>query len=130
MKFALTIYGAPASSQAPQSALHFARALVAGGHEIVRLFFYQDGVNTASAIAQPPQDESDLPAQWQTFIQEHNLDAVVCIAAALRRGVVDQTEAERYQLPGCNLRDGYELSGLGQLVDAVLMADRVVTFGG
>ena len=130
MKFALTIYGAPANSQAPQSALHFARALVAGGHEIVRLFFYQDGVNTASAIVQPPQDESDLPAQWQAFIQAHNLDAVVCIAAALRRGVVDQTEAERYQLPGCNLRDGYELSGLGQLVDAALVADRVVTFGG
>ena len=130
MKFALTIYGAPANSQAPQSALHFARALVAGGHEIVRLFFYQDGVNTASAIAQPPQDESDLPTQWQAFIQAHDLDAVVCIAAALRRGVVDQTEAERYQLPGCNLRDGYELSGLGQLVDAALVADRVVTFGG
>lgn len=129
MKFALNIYGAPANSQAPQSALHFARALVAGGHEIVRLFFYRDGVNTATVLAQAPQDESDLPAQWQAFIQEHNLDAVVCIAAALRRGVVDQTEAERYQLPGCNLRDGYELSGLGQLVDAALMADRVVTFG-
>ena len=54
---------------------------------------------------------------------------MVCIAAALRRGVVDQTEADRYQLPGSNLRDGYELSGLGQLVDAALTADRVVTFG-
>ena len=129
MKFALAVYGAPANSQAPQSALHFARALVAGGHEIVRLFFYQDGVNTAMAIARPPQDEADLPAQWQAFIQEQQLDAVVCIAAALRRGVVDQTEAERYQLPASNLRDGYELSGLGQLVDAALVADRVVTFG-
>ncbi len=129
MKFALAVYGAPANSQAPQSALHFARAVVAQGHEIVRLFFYQDGVNTATAIAQPPQDESNLPNEWQAFIQEHELDAVVCIAAALRRGVVDQAEAERYQLPSHNLRAGYELSGLGQLLDGALMADRLITFG-
>lgn len=130
MKFVLAVYGAPANSQAPQSALHFARAVMAQGHEIVRLFFYQDGVNTATAIAQSPQDESNLPDEWQVFIQEHELDAVVCIAAALRRGVVDQAEAERYQLPGNNLREGYELSGLGQLVDGALMSDRLITFGG
>ncbi|MGO0306887.1 sulfurtransferase complex subunit TusD [Endozoicomonas acroporae] len=129
MKFALAVYGAPANSQAPQSALHFARALVAGGHEIVRLFFYQDGVNTATAIAQPPQDESNLSEEWQQFVQAHNLDAVVCIAAALRRGIVDQAESDRYELPGHNLREGYELSGLGQLLDGALMADRLITFG-
>ncbi|WP_066016989.1 sulfurtransferase complex subunit TusD [Endozoicomonas atrinae] len=129
MKFALAVYGAPANSQATQSALHFARALVAQGHEIVRLFFYQDGVNTATAIAQPPQDESNLSEEWQQFVQAHNLDAVVCIAAALRRGVVGQAEAERYKLPGNNLRKGYELSGLGQLLDGALMADRLITFG-
>lgn len=129
MKFALAVYGSPANSQAPQSALHFARAVLAGGHKIVRLFFYQDGVNTATAIAQPPQGEANLPEQWQQFIVAHELDAVVCIAAALRRGIVDPVEAERYQLPANNLLGGYELSGLGQLVDGALMADRLVTFG-
>lgn len=129
MKFVLAVYGAPVNSLAPQSALHFARAVVSQGHEIVRLFFYQDGVNTATAIAQPPQDESNLPEEWQTFVQAHNLDAVVCVAAALRRGVVDQNEAERYDLPGHNLRDDYELSGLGQLLEGALMADRFITFG-
>ena len=39
MKFALAVYGAPCSSQAPQTALHFARAVLQQGHEIVRLFF-------------------------------------------------------------------------------------------
>ena len=129
MKFVLAIYGAPSNSQAPQSALCFARAVLAQGHEIVRLFFYQDGVHTATALAQPPQDESNLPKQWQAFIEAHQLDAVVCIAAALRRGVVDNAEAERYELTGANLRQGYELSGLGQLVDGALLADRVITFG-
>ena len=129
MKYALAIYGSPGNSQAPQSALHFARALLTGGHQIVRIFFYQDGVNTATTLASPPQDEAHLPAQWQSFITEHQLDAVVCIAAALRRGIVNDEEASRYQLKDSNLAEGYELSGLGQLIDASLLADRVITFG-
>ena len=129
MKYALAIYGAPTQSQAPQSALHFAKALLSSGHNIVRLFFYQDGVHTASTLLTPPQDEPRLSEEWQQFIQTHQLDAVVCIAAALRRGVLDQQEAERYQRPSHNLGSDYELSGLGQLLDAAQTADRVITFG-
>ncbi|OED45250.1 sulfurtransferase TusD [Endozoicomonas sp. (ex Bugula neritina AB1)] len=130
MKYALAIYGAPGNSQAPQSALHFAQALIADNHEIIRVFFYQDGVNTATTLASPPQDEAHLPKEWQSFITEHKLDAVVCIAAALRRGMVNVQEAQRYDLPASNLAEGYELSGLGQLLDATLTADRLITFGG
>ena len=129
MKYALAIYGAPGNSQAPQSALHFARAVIARGHEIQRIFLYQDGVHIASSLTNPPQDESNLSQQWQQFIKEHNLDAVVCIAAALRRGIINDTEASRYNLPSDNLAEGYELSGLGQLLDATLESDRIVTFG-
>ncbi|MGB0361022.1 MAG: sulfurtransferase complex subunit TusD [Endozoicomonas sp.] len=130
MKFALAIYGAPANSQAPHSALKYARALVVQGHEIVRLFFYQDGVHVATTLGQLPQGELDLASEWQLFIQQNQLDSVVCIAAALRRGVVDKAESERYGLPADNLRHGYELSGLGQLMDAIILADRFVAFGG
>ena len=129
MKYALAVYGAPGTSQAPQTALNFARSAIARGHEIVRIFFYQDGVHVASNLTSPPQDESNLPREWQTFIAEHNLDAVVCIAAALRRGVINEAEATRYNLPANNLADHYELSGLGQLLDAAQESDRLITFG-
>lgn len=129
MKYALAIYGAPASSQAGQSALQFAKAVITRGHSIQRLFFYQDGVHNASTLASPPQDEQHLCQEWQTFIKEHQLDSVVCIAAALRRGIIDAGEAERYERPAHNLPDVHQLSGLGQLVDAGLEADRMVTFG-
>ncbi|AMO56698.1 sulfurtransferase [Endozoicomonas montiporae] len=129
MKYALAIYGAPATSQAAQTALHFAKALINKGHSIHRLFFYQDGVHTATTLASPPQDEQNLPADWAAFIGEHQLDSVVCIAAALRRGVIDASEAERYERPAHNLTDPHQLSGLGQLIDAGLEADRLVTFG-
>ena len=129
MKYALAVYGAPGTSHAPQTALNFAKAVVARGHDIVRVFFYQDGIHIASSLITVPQDESNLSREWQSFITEHNLDAVVCIAAALRRGVIDQSEAQRYQLSAYNLADHYELSGLGQLLDASQNADRLITFG-
>ena len=129
MKYALAIYGAPATSQAGHTALQFAKAAIAKGHSIHRLFFYQDGVHTATTLSSPPQDEQHLPAEWETFIQENQLDSVVCIAAALRRGIIDASEAERYERPAHNLSDVHQLSGLGQLIDAGLEADRLVTFG-
>lgn len=130
MKFALSIHGAFSQSQSAYSALKFAEAVLARGHSIERLFFYQDGVHNATQLAQLPQGEFDLPSVWQQFVQQHQLDAVVCIAAALRRGVVNEAEASRYNLAAASLAQGYELSGLGQLVDAAVTADRLVTFGG
>ncbi|KPX42398.1 tRNA 5-methylaminomethyl-2-thiouridine synthase TusD [Pseudomonas syringae pv. helianthi] len=129
MKFAISLFSA-AHAPSSRRALLFARAALAGGHEIVRLFFYQDGVHSASANIVTPQDEQDVALQWRDFIAEHGLDGVVCIAAALRRGVLDTQEAERYQRPAANLHQPWELSGLGQLHDAVQSADRLVCFGG
>ena len=71
-----------------------------------------------------------MPRQWRDFIVEHQLDGVVCIAAALRRGGPNQEEAERYQRPAANLLEPWDLSGLGQLHDAVQSADRLICFGG
>ncbi|MCY1175138.1 putative sulfurtransferase DsrE [compost metagenome] len=63
-------------------------------------------------------------------MRKHQLDGVVCIAAALRRGVLNPEEARRYERPAANLAEGWELSGLGQLHEAAQMADRLVSFGG
>lgn len=129
MKFAIALFSPP---HAPSSrrALLFAQALLAGGHEIVRLFFYQEGVHSASANVVTPQDEQDLPREWASFVSDNQLDGVVCIAAALRRGVLNAEEAQRYSRPAVNLGAGWELSGLGQLHDAVQAADRLICFGG
>lgn len=129
MKFAIALYS-PAHSPAARRALLFAQAALAGGHQIVRLFFYQDGVHSASANVVAPQDEQDIAAQWQAFISANGLDAVVCIAAALRRGVLDVDQAQRYKRPAANVIAPWQLSGLGQLHEAAQDADRLVSFGG
>lgn len=129
MKFAITLFCA-AHEPSSRRALLFAQAVLAGGHEIVRLFFYQDGVHSASNSVVTPQDEQDLPLQWRRFVSEHQLDGVVCIAAALRRGVLNAEEAQRYQRSAVSIEAPWELSGLGQLHDAVQAADRLICFGG
>lgn len=129
MKFVINVLSS-STAPATRRALRFAQAVIAQGHEIVRIFFYQDGVLTASNNLVVAQDQQDIAKQWQTFIIEHKLDAVVCIAAALRRGILDQTEAQRYQRAAVNLAEGYQLSGLGQLHDGLQQADRVISFGG
>ena len=96
MKFAIALFSPP-HAPASRRALRFAEAVLASGHEIVRLFFYRDGVYNASCAMVAPQDELDMAAQWRAFVAEHRLDSVVCIAAALRRGVLNAEEARRYE---------------------------------
>lgn len=129
MKFAIALF-APPHAPSSRRALRFAEAALAGGHQIVRLFLYQDSVHVASSLPVSAQDELDLPAAWRAFVTEHNLDAVVCIAAALRRGVLNGEEAQRYARTSHNLEAPWELSGLGQLHEAAQDADRLICFGG
>ncbi|RBJ82522.1 sulfurtransferase complex subunit TusD [Pseudomonas sp. MWU12-2534b] len=129
MKFAIALFSA-AHAPSSRRALLFAQAALAGGHEIVRLFFYQDGVYNAANSIVTPQDEQNLPREWRDFVEQHQLDGVVCIAAALRRGVLNADEAQRYQRTAVSVEAPWELSGLGQLHDAVQAADRLICFGG
>jgi tRNA 2-thiouridine synthesizing protein D len=50
--------------------------------------------------------------------EQHDVDLVVCVAAALRRGIKDEI-----------LAPGFRISGLGQLIEAGIIGDRLVTFG-
>jgi tRNA 2-thiouridine synthesizing protein D len=126
--FSLVIHGAPYTSQASLSALHFCRAAIADGHSIYRLFFFQDGVHNASALITPPQDELHIPQAWQQVIQQHGIDAIVCISSALKRGIVNDEEAMRYDKSAGNVLPGFTVGGLGQLVDALEHSDRMLNF--
>lgn len=130
MQFTLVVYGAPHSAQSAATALRFARALLASGHSILRVFFYGDGIHNGNALSCPPQDEQDLLGQWQALQQSHQLDLTICIAAAQRRGVLSDSEAVRLEKPAANLADGFTLAGLGQLAEATALSDRLVSFGG
>ena len=128
MKISIVVYGSPQQSQGAWSAYRFARAALRGGHSIYRIFFYHDGVWNGSNGGRPAQDEADLVQRWSDLAGTEKIDLVICISAARRRGIFDQAEASRYG-SGASLADGFELSGLGQYTDALLVSDRLITFG-
>ena len=51
------------------------------------------------------QDETNLQTAWEKLIEEHDLDAVACVTSALKRGIIDSQEANRYE------KDADSLSG-------------------
>ena len=121
--------GAAQQSQA-LSAFHFTKELLLQGHRVVRVFFYQQGVQWASGLKVTPQGEVNLTSLWQQLGEAHGLELGVCIAAALQGGIVDQQEASRYELTSHNLAPHFSLIGLGQLASASADCDRLVSFGG
>jgi len=129
MKFAIMVNEGPYTHQASDSAYNFAASVLAKGHEIFRVFFYHDGVNNATRLTTPPQDDRNVISRWSKLAEEHKLDMVVCVAAAQRRGIVDDGEAKRNGKDATNLAPGFRISGLGQLIEAGIQADRTVVFG-
>jgi tRNA 2-thiouridine synthesizing protein D len=118
MKFGILVNEGPFTHQASDSAYHFVKAAIEKGHQVMRVFFYYDGVNNANKLSAPKSDDRNLVKMWGELCSEHNVDLVVCVTAALRRGIVEE-----------NLADGFRISGLGQLTEVGIAADRLVVFG-
>ena len=129
MKFAIQVNEGPYQHQSADSAYRFTKAALEAGHEVYRVFFYHDGVNTATRLGVPPQDDRNITKQWAELAEEHKLDLVVCIAAAQRRGMLDEDEAKRQGKDSHNIHPAFRISGLGQLIEAGIQSDRLVVFG-
>ncbi len=129
MKFSIQINEGPYQHQSSDSAYHFTKAALEAGHRIYRVFFYHDGVNNGTNLTTPPQDDRHIQKRWTELSKEHDLDLVLCVAAAQRRGIVDEGEAERNGKNATNVAEGFRISGLGQLIEAGIQADRLLVFG-
>lgn len=129
MKFGILVNEGPYTHQSSDSAYQFTKAALEKGHEIFRVFFYNDGVNNGTRLGVPPQDDRNITKQWSKLAETYGLDLVVCIAAAQRRGILDEDEAKRQGKDSNNIAPGFRISGLGQLIEAGIQADRLVVFG-
>ena len=111
MKIGVVVSEGPYTHQAADSAYHF------------------DGVNVSTRLSVPPQDERHIQKNWTALAKEHEIDLVVCIAAAQRRGLLDENEAKRQGKDANNIAEGFRISGLGQLIEMGIECDRTVMFG-
>jgi tRNA 2-thiouridine synthesizing protein D len=118
MQIGILVNAGPYTHQANDSAYLFARAALSKGHTVGRIFFYHDGVNAANKLTEPPQDDRHIANRWSRLAEEHKIDLVVCVAAALRRGIKNEI-----------LAPGFRISGLGQLIESGMKSDRFVVFG-
>lgn len=129
MKFGVLVNEGPYQHQAADSAYQFVRAALDAGHEVFRVFFYHDGVHNGTRLGVPPQDDRNVVERWSALAEERGLDLVLCVAAAQRRGLLDADEAKRHGKDVDNIAPGFRISGLGQLIEAAIQSDRLVTFG-
>ena len=116
MNFAIVIHGDPSEDTSLERALGFARAALAAGHEIYRVFLYHDAVRIAHTEYRPRPDLIDA---WQDLADKYRFELTACVSAADRRGV---------QSNHGTLREGFVIVGLGQFADCLLNADRTITF--
>lgn len=118
MKFAVLILEGPYQHESSDSAYQFTKAALAKGHELAGVFFYQDGVVNSTKLMDPQADDRHVQKMWGQLANEQGTELIVCVAAAKRRGIVDEV-----------LAPGFKISGLGQLTEMAMDADRLVTFG-
>lgn len=117
MRYVLAIKSPVYGAQGAALAYQFAEHVVAAGHQISQVFFFQDGVSHGNPAVSPAADEVNLLEQWQAFAAQHGVPLHLCVSAAARRGVTENHVAE-----------SFVLAGLGEFSRAVLEADRVMTF--
>lgn len=128
LHYTLVVTGPAYGTQQASSAYQFALALLNKGHILDSVFFYREGILNANQFTLPADDEFDLVKAWQKLAESHHVALNVCVAAALRRGVIDKQEAGQNGFNCYNLQQGFTLSGLGSLAEAMLTSDRVIQF--
>ena len=91
-------------------------------------FFYQDSVLIGNRFNQNPRDEFDIQAAWQSLSKDYGIELTLCIAAAVRRGIISESESKRYELESASLAPQFQLEGLGTLVSFMNDCDKIISF--
>lgn len=129
MKYTLVLHCAGDDIESARTALDFAGALLTKGHEIFRIFFYGPACALANRYCEYPESQFNPYASWAAFLSQNDLEACVCIAAANRRGLFSQQQSEQLSPPtSATIAAPFVLTGLGQLIEACALCDRVITF--
>jgi tRNA 2-thiouridine synthesizing protein D len=89
MKYAIVVNEGPFNHQASDSAYHFVKHALAKGHEVQRVFFYYDGVHNGNKHSAPQSDDRNIVKRWSQLAETNQIDLTICVAAGLRRGIVD-----------------------------------------
>lgn len=128
MKYTIVIQCKPEKKSVLSAAIEFIEALYRSNHQINQVFFYGEGVYLADSNCVVAQDEVDYAQKLKALLAHHEIPNTVCIATAIKRGVLDEREQQRYEKLGRAVEAPFELGGLGQLIESCAASDRTITF--
>ena len=123
MRFTILVLTPPECGDANARAAAFVGQLLEAGHDLACVFFHDAGVLTGLNASEAPQDEADVRDSWTQLAQDRGARLIACVASAARHGVASEA------VPG-RLAAGFEIGGLGELVEASAVSDRLLTFAG
>ncbi|WP_189408500.1 sulfurtransferase complex subunit TusD [Alteromonas halophila] len=126
--FSVLITTPPYDSSAGASALTFIEQAIAQGNVVNHVFFYQQGVYHANSFIRPPGDEIAMPDAWRSLHESFGVRLLVCITAALKRGVCDVHNAQEHEINAANMTAPFEQAGLGEFFTALHECDQLVQF--
>lgn len=121
LHYVMLVMGPAYGTQSASCAYQFAQSLLQTPHQLDTIFFYGDGVYNANQFTDPANDEFDLVRAWQALATQYNIKLAVCIAAAQRRGVIQADHDDNFAMH-------FQLTGLGELSEALSKCDRVIQF--
>jgi tRNA 2-thiouridine synthesizing protein D len=125
IRYTLILTQSPVQYESNQTAQSLVTELIAAGDTIDRIFFYQDAVYIGLQSQVSGQGLESSYQGWLALHKMHNVPLQLCIANSLRRGVLDDVEAKRYG-QNANLKEGFQLAGLGEIAEACQSSDRII----
>ena len=128
MNYCFTVTAPPYLSENHETAFYVCEAVLSAGHSVSQIFFYADAVTIANTLTVPHQNETNWQQGWLELAAKYEFELIVCVAAALRRGVVNDQEAANNGLSAANCHPGFIISGLGEWVTATALAERHLVF--
>lgn len=114
--FTLMVSKSPFDQRNAENAVAFCYAAESQGYKVKQVFFYQSGVQNASSLLSPNNDEVHVYKKWLALFNEYNIPLNVCISAASRRGVVDKTFVDQ---SAANLKSPFTQVGLTSYFEAL-----------
>ena len=127
MSINVLVTGAAFDSEAGLRAWRFCRTALSAGLRVTQVFFYESAVHQSSRLAEPLGDEFNAADAWAQLAAEHDLELVVCVSAAEKRGLLNDEMAAQLGKEGSNIAAPFAVEGLASFHSASLTSNRTVT---
>lgn len=127
-EYSILITSSPFEGDTALRALAFIQGVIDNGDVVNNVFFYSEGVHHCNSLMLKTGDELFAYDGWKALAADHNVNLMVCITAAVKRGIVSEMEAKENGIAQANLTAPFEQAGLGEFFAALHNCNRLVQF--